>query len=133
MPFDGASSSGVVALQQIDSVLDLLAADSRWCQHRFTTADGRHCLKAAIHAVAAEQVLEPIVLDAIRRVTGRAYWRIEAFNDSRLTTHTLVLRVLHQTRAQILAGELAPKLRGSRIGSWFRSTTAWVSHGAYTA
>lgn len=127
MPFDGASSHGILALEKIDSVFELLAADTRWCQYRFVTPDGRHCLKAALHAVAAEQMLEPIVLDAIRRVTGRAYWRIEAFNDSRLTTYALVLRVLSQARAQILAGELAPISPCPRIASWFRPTAARVS------
>jgi len=130
MPFDGASSRGILALEKIESVLEPLGADTRWCQYRLVTPDGRYCLKAALHAVAAEQMLAPIVLDAIRRVTGRAYWRIEAFNDSRLTTHALVLRVLSQARAQILAGELAPIPPCPRIASWFRSTAARVSRRA---
>lgn len=69
------------------------------CQYRFTTPGGRRCLKAPLDDVAAEQALELLVLGAIRHVTGRTCWRIEAFNDSCLTTHTWVLCVLYQARA----------------------------------
>lgn len=128
MPFDGVGSAGNLALQKLDLVMELLATEAQWCKRRFTTADGRHCLKGAIHLVEAGQVLEPIVLDAIRHVTGRSFRRIESFNDNRLTTHALVLRVLYQTRERILFGQFAPEEPRSHAASWLRSTVTWLAH-----
>ena len=76
MPFDGAGPSGNLALQKLDSVAALLASESRWCKRQLMTPDGRRCLRGALRAVEAERLLEPVMLDAIRQVTGRSFWRI---------------------------------------------------------
>jgi hypothetical protein len=65
-------------------------------------------------ADATVVLMEPILL-AIKQVTGRDYRKVEAFNDARSTSHGLVLRVLHQTRDNILSGRVAaPPARPSR-------------------
>ena len=111
MPFDGAGPSETLALQKLDLVAALLASEARWCKRQLTTPDGRRCLRSALRAVEAERLLEPIVLDAIRQVTGRAFWRLESFNDHQTTTHALLLHVLYRARERLLEGHVAAEKR----------------------
>ena len=107
MPFDGAHFE---ALEKIDKVIDLLAREDRWCKRQLRTHDGRRCiLGAMIDADATTMLSEPILL-AIKQVTGRDYRKVEVFNDNPLTSHSLVLRVLHQARDNVLSGRFAPPL-----------------------
>jgi hypothetical protein len=63
---------------------------------------------------------EPILL-AIKQVTGRDYLRIEMFNDHPLTTHSLVIKVLHQARENIVNGvvERPMALAAPQTGTWW--------------
>src|SRR5438552_5749187 len=94
MPFDGIGFAFDDRVSKIDEVIDLLATPDKWCKAQFKTPDGRYCLRGAIRAVEGAEFLKPIVLRAIREVTGERYLRIEAFNDYSYTQHTQVLRVL---------------------------------------
>lgn len=121
MPFDGTGFSENPALESIDAVLKLLASNRRWCKGAFSTRDGRHCLMGAMQATNSHLLLKPVVLRAIKRVTGRSFSCIESFNDHRATTHALVLQVLHQAREWIIFGEPAAPPRRSRLTSWLMS------------
>jgi hypothetical protein len=127
MPFDGPGSAGNLALQKLDAVVALLATEGQWCRRRLRTPDGRHCLKGALRAVEAELLLEPIVLDAIRHVTGRWFWRIESFNDCQTTSHALLLRVLSQARQRVIDGHFGPEGTRPHGAAWFGSTTHWIT------
>jgi hypothetical protein len=89
------------ALEKIDKVIALLRTEDKWCKFFALSGDGRRCLWGAIWAEDAASILEPPILDAIRQVTGRYHRCIDAFNDDPATTHTLVLKVLHQARHTI--------------------------------
>ncbi len=130
MPFDGTSFSENPALQKLDAVRELLATESQWCKGAFKTPDGRPWLVGAMQAAQARLLLEPIVLSAIRDVTGRSFWRIESFNDHRTTTHPLVLRVLNQARQRIVMGTCAAEPPRSRIATWLKSVAAKLSRPA---
>ena len=130
MPFDGREFIENRALDRIDAVTRLLATERQWCKGSLQTPDGRHCLVGAMQAVHAQALLEPFVLRAIRDVTGRSCWRIEAFNDRRSTDHAAVLCVLRKARERIATGEppypLRPKrLRSGVFGRWLESAAAW--------
>lgn len=112
MPFDGSGWHENEVLQKIDQLRELLAGESRWCKGSFALPDGRRCLVGAMRALDAQAMLEPIVLDAIRDVTGRRCWRIESFNDRRSTTHAQVMRVLDCARERVLFGAAAAPRRG---------------------
>ncbi len=130
MPFDGTGFSENPALQKLDAVLRLLATEDQWCKGVFRTPEGRHCLMGAIQAANARLLLKQPVLSAIGDVTGRSFWRIESFNDHRMTTHALVLRVLHRAREWILVGEAASKGTGVRIGPSLKPLAAWFARHA---
>lgn len=132
MPFDGAGPSGNLALQKLDLVAALLASEARWCKRRLRTPDGRRCLRGALRAVEAERLLEPIVLDAIRHVTGRSFWRIESFNDHQATTHALLLQVIDRARERTREGHFAAEKRSS-MTSRLRSRARWVAHLVHPA
>ena len=112
MPFDGNEFEYLDARQrvlremdeQLQQVRSLLAHEGRWCKGALETPDGRRCILGAMHAVHASRILEPIVLGAIKDVTGRYYLRIDAFNDQRNTTHGLVLAVLEQASENVRSG-----------------------------
>lgn len=123
MPFDGATFGGNPALNGIDTVLRLLATEDRWCKGALETTDGRRCLIGAMQASDARLVLEPIVLSAIKEVTGRSYWRVKSFNDHHNTTHETVLRVLHQARDWIVTGQVGAP---ARAGGWPKTVLAHV-------
>ena len=115
MPFDGTGYEGrVEALEKMDKVIDFLSDQQHWCRKQLQTLDGRRCILGAMNAADATHVLKAPILRAIKRVTGRDYPRIEMFNDHPLTTHALVVRVLHRARENVLddlAGRLAARER----------------------
>ena len=116
MPFDGAGFAPDDRVSKIDQVIDLLATRNQWCKAQFKTHDGRYCIRGAMLAVNGADVLKPVVLQAIREVTGRHYLRIESFNDHPYTQHAEVLRVLHRARQLMVSGRtpaMIPRLRGS--------------------
>jgi hypothetical protein len=110
MPFDGKGMEVQLdTLDKIDRVIALLDRPEKWCKGVLKSSDGRFCILGAVLEVRADRVLKAPLLRAAEQVTGRTYPRIEAFNDHRATTHTLVVQVLQRTRQNILAGEaLAP-------------------------
>jgi len=127
MPFDGTGYEGrVEALGKMDKVIDLLSDERRWCKKRLQTFDGRRCILGAMEAADATYVLKAPILRAIKQVTDRDYLRIEMFNDHPLTTHPLVVRVLHQARETMLddlAGRLAAREQrtaDTRLGVLFK-------------
>jgi len=104
MPFDGAEFVTDDRLSKIDQIIDLLANRNQWCKAQFKTPDGRYCIRGAMLAVGGAEVLKPIVLQAIREVTGQRYLWIESFNDHPHTQHAEVLRVLHRARQLVVSG-----------------------------
>ena len=105
MPFDGTGYEGrIEALDKMDKVVDLLAREDRWCKQQLRSYDGRRCILGAMMAADATIALKEPILLAIKQVTGRDYLRIEMFDDHPLTTHGLVLKVLHQARENIVNG-----------------------------
>lgn len=121
MPFDGSDFAQNYTLNKLDQVISLLATEDQWCKGVEKTPDGRHCIIGAMRAVNAQLVLEPMVLQSIRAVTGRRYGRIERFNDAAATDHSLVLMVLRQTRCSILAGEHQTSFSPATAGRWRRA------------
>jgi hypothetical protein len=104
MPFDGIDSLGNDQLTKLGAVQQLLATEQQWCKGRLRDAQGRHCLVGAIEAVEGRQMLQRVVLQAAREVSGRRYWRIEFFNDDPHTTHADVRAVLRRARESIIDG-----------------------------
>jgi hypothetical protein len=105
MPFDGVGFASDDLVSKMDQVISLLATPDKWCKGSYRTPDGRYCIRGAMMAVDGADCLRPIVLQAIREVTGTSYRRIESFNDHRRTHHTQVLRVLARARRHLLAGQ----------------------------
>ena len=104
MPFDGIGYDGrIEALDKMDKVIDLLAREDRWCKQQLRSYDGRRCILGAMMAADATVALKEPILLAIKQVSGRDFLRSEMFNDHPLTTHAMVLRVLHQARENIIA------------------------------
>jgi hypothetical protein len=134
MPFDGVGFPNQ-SLQKIDEVIDLLATPEKWCKGALRSHDGRYCIRGAVRAVDAADVLEPMILDAIGQVAGRRFRRIESFNDHPNTSHEQVLAVLHRTRDNLSAGKVVvgagPPRRPeppSRLASWRGAVLGWL-HG----
>ena len=122
MPFDGTGYEGrIEALDKVDKVIDLLAREDRWCKQQLRSYDGRRCILGAMMAADATIALKEPILLAIKQVTGRDYLRIEMFNDHPLTTHGLVIRVLHQARENIVHGvaERPMALAAPQTGAWW--------------
>ena len=110
MPFDGTGyEDRFEALEKIDKVIDLLGDERRWCKKQLQTLDGRRCIFGAMKAADATHLLKAPILRAIEQVTGRNHLRIEMFNDHPLTTHALVVQVLHRARENVL-DDLARRL-----------------------
>jgi hypothetical protein len=119
MPFDGtAYEARVRSLDKMDAVIDLLSHETRWCKKQLKTPDGRHCIAGAMAAVDATAEIKQAILLAIEQVTGDSYRSIESFNDHRLTTHALVLKVLGQARENILADSSTATKQ--RVRAWAR-------------
>jgi hypothetical protein len=125
MPFDGTGYDGrIEALDKMDKVIDLLSREDRWCKQQLRSYDGRRCILGAMMAADATIVLKEPILMAIKQVTGRDYLRIEMFNDHPLTTHGLVLKVLHQARDNVLHGatDRPPAPPSLPAGAWWRGS-----------
>lgn len=102
MPFDGtAVEIPWIALEKIDRIFALLRTADRWCQGAMERDGGRRCMIGAMRAVHAELLLERPILHAIKQVTGHNYRCIESFNDSKVTTHALVVEILTKTRENL--------------------------------
>ena len=127
MPFDGVGFPIDDRVSKIDQVIDLLAAPNQWCKAQFKTHDGRYCIRGAIMAVEGADFLKPIMLQAVREVTGERYLRIESFNDHPCTQHAQVLRVLMRAR-QLVISRWAPDTTAppGRAG-WSALLQAWRS------
>ncbi len=121
MPFDGTGLEGRIdALDKIDKVIDLLSREDRWCKQQLRSYDGRRCILGAMMAADATIALKEPILLAIKQVTGRDYLRIEMFNDHPLTSHGLVVKVLHQARDNIVAGVVTrPPSREAPMPGWW--------------
>jgi hypothetical protein len=104
MPFDGIETIDTHPLAKLGAVERLLATEQQWCKGRLRDAHGRHCLVGAIEAVDGRQMLQRVILQAAREVSGKRYWRIEFFNDDPRTTHADVLAVLTHARQDIISG-----------------------------
>jgi hypothetical protein len=125
MPFDGTGYEGrIETLDKVDKVIDLLSREDRWCKQQLRSYDGRRCILGAMMAADATIALKEPILLAIKQVTGRDYLRIEMFNDHPLTTHGLVLKVLHQARENIINGVVErPAARTSLpAGAWWTNS-----------
>lgn len=103
MPLDSIEFAQDPLLAKLGHIERLLATEQQWCKGRLRDGEGRHCLVGAIEAADAWQEMPRIILRAAREVSGKRYWRIEAFNDHPLTTHRDVLLVLRRAREDILA------------------------------
>jgi hypothetical protein len=125
MPFDGIESLGTDQLAKLGAVERLLATEQQWCKGRLRDAHGRHCLVGAIEAVEGRQMLQRVILQAAREVSGKRYWRIEFFNDDPHTTHPDVLAVLRRARENIIDGMICDPQPWHRrwrrsLGTFFR-------------
>ena len=121
MPFDGVGFAFQDRVSKIDQVIDLLATPDKWCQGNYKTPDGRYCIRGAIVAVEGANNLRPIVLQAIREVTGKHYFRIESFNDHADTDHAQVIQVLVRARAHLASEQLGVKDTGTLVSIGWRS------------
>jgi hypothetical protein len=106
MPFDGVEFVSNDSLRKIDAVIDLLATPERWCKGALRSHDGRYCIRGAVRAVNAAEVLEPTILRAIGEVAGQRFRRIESFNDHPNTSHEQILAVLSRARHHLRAGTI---------------------------
>src|ERR1700757_2403284 len=104
MPFDGIEAFDNHPIAKLGAVERMLATEQQWYKGRLRDAHGRHCLVGAIEAVDGRQMLQRVVLQAAREVSGKRYWRIESFNDDPRTTHADILEVLRHARENIIAG-----------------------------
>jgi hypothetical protein len=140
MPFDGTGyESRIDALERMDKIIELLGREDRWCKQQLRSYDGRRCILGAMMAADATIALKDPILLAIKQVTGRDYLRIEMFNDHPLTTHRLVVDVLHRARENVAAGgepRSVARTAGPPNGGWLgtslmqlRRLLAW---GAYS-
>jgi hypothetical protein len=120
MPFDGLGFPIDDRVSKIDQIIDLLATPNQWCKAEFKTRDGRYCIRGAMTAVEGADFLKPIMLQAIREVTGERYLCIGSFNDHPYTQHAQVLRVLMRARRLV-------------VSRWAPDTTAAPGHAGWSA
>lgn len=133
MPFDGTDAFDNHPLAKLGAVERLLATEQQWCKGRLRDAHGRHCLVGAIEAVGGRQVLQKVVLQAAREVSGKRYWRIEFFNDDPRTTHADVLQALHRARENLIAGMISEHDRLPRYQKWLRALRAFPRRPGYSS
>lgn len=133
MPFDGVGFNPDESVQKIDAVIDLLATPDKWCKGALRSHDGRYCIRGAVRAVDAADMLEPMILDAIGQIVGKRFRRIESFNDHPNTSHEQVLAVLTRTRDNLgsggarVAGERARQQHAPRLAAWRGAVRGWLS------
>ena len=133
MPFDGIDTFEPHPLAKLGAVERLLATEQQWCKGRLRDAHGRHCLVGAIEAVDGRQMLQRVVMQAAREVSGKRYWRIEFFNDDPRTTHADVLQVLRRTRENMIDGMICSFDRQPRHRRWIRALRALCSWRGFEA
>jgi len=114
------------ALERIDKVIDLLAKESSWCKYEPRSSAGGRCILGAMRQAGAEQLLRGPILRAIREVTDQRYWRIDRFNDSSETTHTVVLEAREKLRTDL--SWVAPRNTGMHPLAWCEiAIKRWIS------
>jgi hypothetical protein len=132
MPFDGVGFIGNESVRKMDEVIDLLGTPDKWCKGALRSHDGRYCIRGAVRAVDAADMLEPYILEAIGQVAGKRFRRIESFNDHPNTSHEQVLSVLRRARENLGAGHIgidgdrvaqAP----SRFATWRGAVVGWFA------
>jgi hypothetical protein len=107
MPFDGIGFAFDERVSKMDQVIQLLATPDKWCKGTLKTYNGHRCIRGAMTDVAEAHCLAPIILRAIREVTGKHYFSIETFNDHPYTDHAQVLRVLSRARDDLIRAQSA--------------------------
>lgn len=130
MPFDGAGYIGNESVRKMDEVIDLLDTPDKWCKGALRSHDGRYCIRGAVRAVDAADVLEPRILEAIGQVAGKRFRRIESFNDHPNTTHAQVLAVLYRARENLSAdssGATGARATPSRFTMWRSAVSGWFA------
>lgn len=131
MPFDGVGFISNESVQKIDAVIDLIATPDKWCKGALRSHDGRYCIRGAVRAVDAADVLEPTILDAIGQVAGKRFRRIESFNDHPNTSHEQVLAVLTRARDNLalggIAGDRDRLQQASRLAALRGAVLAWFN------
>ena len=125
MPFDGVGFIGNESVRKMDEVIDLLGTPDRWCKGALRSHDGRYCIRGAVRAVDAADVLEPVILEAIGQVAGKRFRRIELFNDHPNTSHEQVLAVLYRARENLSSGH--PGVVGDRVAQAPSRFATWRS------
>jgi hypothetical protein len=123
MPFDGVGFVSNDRLYKIEAVIDLLATPDKWCKGALRSHDGRYCIRGAVRAVDAVELLEPVILQAIGEVAGKRFRRIESFNDHPNTSHEQVVAVLHRARDCLSTG--APAVVEGRAAAPEFRLAAW--------
>jgi hypothetical protein len=108
MPFDGVGFISTEPVRKIDEVIDLIRTPDKWCKGALRSHDGRYCIRGAVRAVDAAEILEPTILDAIGQVAGKRFRRIESFNDHPNTSHEQVMAVLDRARDNLVLGRVGP-------------------------
>lgn len=129
MPFDGTDLGlfGNHPLARLGAVESLLASEQHWCKGKLRDSAGRHCLLGAMQVAGARQVLEPIILRAVREVSGKYYWRIERFNDDPRTTHADILRTLRPALENVIAEMIGGDRRRPRREGFAQALRALCS------
>jgi hypothetical protein len=108
------------SLVKLGEVERLLATKQQWCKGSLRDSDGRHCFVGAMKAAEARQIFEPVMLRAVREVSGKRYWRVESFNDDPRTTHGDVLRVCGERGKTSLPKWSKPAIAGRGGKGWPR-------------
>ena len=105
MPFDGIGFAFDERVSKMDQVIQLLATPDKWCKGTLRTYDGHRCIRGAMMAVEEAHCLAPIILRALREVTGKYFFSIESFNDHPSTDHARVLGVLVKARDDLIRAQ----------------------------
>jgi hypothetical protein len=129
MPFDGVGFISTEPVRKIDEVIDLIGTPDKWCKGALRSHDGRYCIRGAVRAVDAAEVLEPTILEAIGQVAGKRFRRIESFNDHPNTSHEQVMAVLDRARENLIVGRVGATDRvappPSRLAAWRGAVLSW--------
>ncbi|HZT87151.1 MAG TPA: hypothetical protein VFA12_04215 [Stellaceae bacterium] len=104
MPFDGTELPSYGHIEKLDKAMNLIGTPSQWCKGSERNPAGQYCLRGALVAVGAWDLLRPAVFEAVREIGGTQFHRIEEFNDHPTTTHEDILLVLNRAREHIIAG-----------------------------